>query len=263
MCARKIKKRSQSRRRQPRRTRRPDSSWPAVGTRPPRNTRFAVPICDYADFLAICGLSDDDQGRTQWETWKAEQQEWKQLLRKAGYRPVDVIVDARSYRRFLDDNEEALDTQLSLWNCASRMIEHAKGRVLSINALLISAVDLEAFPCVGGAEVDNPTARIRVDAAASQVHVSILLASSEKPREPRDWTFQEIGTLDLSDTPQLLQQIAAEEVPWFGCTVQRSLDGEWWLEFVTADSEGELLDNMHLNTIKRFLELFEEELDPS
>jgi hypothetical protein len=87
--------------------------------------------------------------------------------------------------------------------------------------------------------------------STKQAHLSMSLAD---PKKRGAWAFQELGSLDLSDAPQLPEQLAAEEVPWYGCIVQRCRDGGWTVEFSTAATEEELHDIMHLNSIKRVLE---------
>jgi hypothetical protein len=132
-------KRPGTRKRRARHRRSPTPRWPAVRTHPPRGTCFAVPDCDCADFLAICGLADDDQGKAEWDAWQEEQQGWHRLLQEAGFRPVDIRVTGQSYRRFLEENEEVAQTRWSVWMHAGQIAEQdAERAVYSVSALLIS-----------------------------------------------------------------------------------------------------------------------------
>jgi hypothetical protein len=213
-----------------------------------------VPVCDHDDFLPIFELSDEDRGKAEWDDWQEELQEWRQLLREAGYRTLDVPVTVNRYRRFLDENEEAGDSLLRLWDCAAQIVEERSEEiVLSLGSLLISAWDLEEFPCVGGPGVEDPTARVEVDLDAQEAHLSILMLGSDE----QEGTFEELCVLDLP--PELLQQLANDEVPWYGCTVYRHQEDSWQIEFYTADTEEELVDTRRLLRIKRVLENLGEE----
>jgi hypothetical protein len=81
--------------------------------------------------------------------------------------------------------------------------------------------------------------------------LSILFFDPEKPVD--EWAFHEVGALDFSQTPELLQQLATGEAPWFGGVVYR--EGEDWnVDFGVADTEAQLLAIMDLASAKRVLE---------
>jgi hypothetical protein len=211
-----------------------------------------VPNCEYTDFLSIFDLTDNDQSKAEWAAWQGEQQEYHRLLQEAGFQPVDTQVTGQSYQRFIEEYEEMVPTEWSVWLHAGQITQQdTEQPVHSISALLISTWDLDEFPCIGGSAVDEPTLRVETDMSTKQAELSILMADPEKRGTH---AFQKLGTLDLSDAPhEVVEQLAAGEVPWYACVVQRDQDGGWTVEFSTAETEEELYDTMSLNSIQRVL----------
>jgi len=238
-------------RRQPRRQF--THSRPAVGSHSPRGASFAVPSFDYNNFLEIFKLPNNAEGQTQWTAWQQQRQEWSQLLKRAGYRTIDIAVTGSVYHDFLEATHMA-DDQLALWSCAAHWaVLLVDETVYSLSSLLASTVDLAQFQFIGGAAVDEPTARISVDANSGEVRLSLLMVDPQNPEGVPE--FSDLEAPDLSDLPaEAIQRLKNGEAPWYGGTIYIDSNGEWMMEFCLADTEEELQNDLWLGSIRRVLE---------